>query len=195
MKPTLTERLLLRAPLDADLPALLEIYGDPATHQYNPAGPLESAEAAGHLLWRWQLHWARHGFGIWVVALRDAPETVIGFGGVAFAGTDSSPRLNLRFRPTAWGQGYASELAQAALQLAFDLRGATEVKAVVAPDNVPARTLLARLGMQETGQVQDYPWLPANLRYSLTAADFVSAQRPGLDASQQMLHQAPRLAA
>ncbi|RBB92607.1 GNAT family N-acetyltransferase, partial [Pseudomonas sp. MWU12-2115] len=36
------ERLLLRAVMEADVHALFDIYGDPATNLYNPNGPYPS---------------------------------------------------------------------------------------------------------------------------------------------------------
>jgi [ribosomal protein S5]-alanine N-acetyltransferase len=168
----LTARLCLRAPTAADLDALFEIYADPATQRFNPAGPLASREAAGHLMWRWQLHWAQHGFGIWVVCQREAPEQVLGFGGLSWREYGDTRRLNLgfRLRPSAWGQGLATELGQAALALAFEELDQAAVYALVRPDNLPSRKTLAKLGLQPVGELQDFPWLSPSSVYCLARA-------------------------
>ncbi|PHV11947.1 GNAT family N-acetyltransferase [Chitinimonas sp. BJB300] len=160
-----TDRLYLRAPTAADLAAVFEIYGDPATHRYNPAGPLTSRDAAGHMLWRWQLHWAQHGFGMWVVCKRGEPETVLGFGGLSWRPYGGVERLNLgfRLRTATWGQGIASELGRAALDLAFGQLEESAVYALVRPENTPSRKVLAKLGLQEVDSLSDLPWLPASL--------------------------------
>lgn len=164
-----TDRLLLRAPTDADLDAVFAVFSDPATQRHNPAGPMESREAAGHLLWRWQLHWAQHGFGMWVVCRREAPEQVLGFGGLSWRDYAGEQRLNLgfRLRPAAWGRGLATELGQAALALAFGELGQDEVCALVRPDNLASRRVLEKLGLRGVGELSDFPWLPASLVYRL----------------------------
>ncbi|MGQ5523736.1 GNAT family N-acetyltransferase [Chitinimonas sp. PSY-7] len=164
-----TERFYLRKPKESDLAAVFEIYGNPATHRYNPAGPLTTHEAAGHMLWRWQLHWAQHGFGMWVVSRRDDPETVLGFGGLSWRTYGDEERLNLgfRLRPDAWGQGIALELGRAALDLAFQQLDEAAVYGLVRPENEPSRKVLAKLGLHEVDSLQDFPWLPASLVYCL----------------------------
>lgn len=162
-----TERLILRAPTEADREAVFEIFGDPATNRHNPAGPLRDRDAAADLLWRWHIHWAQHGFGLWIVALKDAPETVIGIGGLSWRDYGGEQKLNLgyRLRPSAWGQGIATELGRYALGVARRWLGAREVHAIVRPDNLPSRRVLAKLGMQPAGELRDFPWLPASEVY------------------------------
>lgn len=166
-----TERLLLRAPVASDVAALYEIFGDAATCLHNPAGPLASPEAAADVLWRWQMHWARHGFGLWVICQRDAPQVVLGFGGLSWREYGQQQRLNLgfRFRPSAWGQGYATELGRMALAMAFDTLGATEVCGLVRPGNTGSRRVLEKLGMLPHGELRDFPWLDASLVYRIPA--------------------------
>ncbi|QDQ28134.1 GNAT family N-acetyltransferase [Chitinimonas arctica] len=166
-----TEHLILRAPTGADLAAAFEIFSDPATCRHNPAGPLRSMDAAADLLWRWQMHWVRHGFGFWVVCRREAPEEVLGFGGLSWRNYGDKNRLNLgfRFKAEAWGRGFATELGQAAIQLAFSELGEDEVWAMADTDNLAAQRLIAKLGLAPAGLVQAFPWLPATPAYRLAA--------------------------
>lgn len=57
--------------------------------------------------------------------------------------------------PENWGQGYATEAARGAIELAFD-RGLEEVLAVVRPDNVASIAVCRRLGMEELGRTDRY---------------------------------------
>lgn len=154
---TETERLLLRAPRPDDLDAVLEIHGDPATNRFNPAGPLRSREEAQRRLSSWIEHWEEHGFGYWAVAEKARPDRVIGFGGIVFKEIAGERLTNLyfRFRPEAWGKGYAGEMAEAARRLGFEILGLREIAATVRPSNAPSIRVLERLGMVRKGEIED----------------------------------------
>lgn len=48
----------------------------------------------------------------------------------------------------AWGQGYATEAARAALDDVFSRAGLTEVVSYTAPDNVRSQRVMAKLCLQ-----------------------------------------------
>ncbi|MEY9878456.1 ribosomal-protein-alanine N-acetyltransferase [Streptacidiphilus sp. MAP12-33] len=154
-----TARLhLLRLAAD-DLDAVAAIHGDPETNRYNPDGAA-SFETCARWLARWTGDWEREGFGYLGVVTREAPDHVIGVAGlkvasIAMPHDTSFDALNLyyRFRPTAWGQGYAAEAAEAALAHARPLRPDLPVCALIRADNAPSRRLAARLGLRESGEV------------------------------------------
>lgn len=165
-------RLQLRAPVEADLDSVLAIHADPIAHRFSPGAPMASREAAAALLQDWVQHWQQRGWGYWAIALREAPDEVLGFGGLRHGGAASAtaPHLYFRFRPRAWGLGYASEMGLAALQLAFEHLQVPRVQAIVRPANVPSRRTLERLGLHLTGSVADVPGEPASLVYEIQAA-------------------------
>jgi [ribosomal protein S5]-alanine N-acetyltransferase len=154
-----TDRLLLRRPTDDDLEALFAIYGDPATNTFNPFGPHASIEQSKSVLDAWLKHWEERGFGQWAIATRATPEEVIGFGGVAFRLYVDQPALNLGYRlaTPAWGQGYATEVADAALRHGHDDLGYLKVNAIVRPVNQPSIRVLEKIGMRRVGQLDDVP--------------------------------------
>ena len=170
---TQTARLLLRRPTHTDLPALYAIHSDPETNRYNPSGP-DTQESAERKLRTWNEHWETHGFGYWAICLTEAPAQAIGIGGIMHRDVGDRAGLNLyfRFAPQAWGKGYAGEMAQAALQLAFDTLGAAEVLAKVRPANLPSRKALERLGMVEIDVTHDVPDAPPSLIYRLAATQY-----------------------
>jgi len=163
--------LVLRPPVQADLQALFEIHGDPRTNRFNPHGPMQSLQAAQALLDRLGAHWAEHGFGYWMVALRAAPERALGIGGLIEKEVPGCQGLNLyyRFRPEAWGRGLASAMGRRAIAFADTVLGRRhDVFARVRPDNQPSIRVLERLGLVQVGLTQDEaPPLPPSLLYRL----------------------------
>ncbi|MBN2990544.1 GNAT family N-acetyltransferase [Pseudomonas cedrina subsp. fulgida] len=157
--PIAPSRLIYRPPHPADVLRLFEIFGDPQTNLFNPAGPMASLDAAQRLLDRWLEQWTAHGYGWWAIARAQAPQSIIGFGGIAPLDYLAERRINLgyRFAAQAWGQGYATELGRHALTLAFDTLGLPEVFGLVRPDHTASIRVLEKLGMQPFGLLDDVP--------------------------------------
>ncbi|MBP2476823.1 RimJ/RimL family protein N-acetyltransferase [Crossiella equi] len=148
-----TERLLLRPPTDADLPAVLEIHRDPATNEFRKVpSPARVAEQ----LAEWRRTWAEHGYGYWLVTDRATGEAV-GVGGLEPHELEGAPAHNLyyRFRPSAWGRGYATEMARAALSWAESATGLRVYVATV-PANSRAISVARKLGMVRVGTTDSY---------------------------------------
>jgi len=154
-----TARLLLRPPEPGDLPCLYAIYGDPATNTFNPAGPLTDIDQARTLLQGWREQWRDKGIGPWAIALRSAPDKLIGFGGISSHGYLGVERINVgyRFDRAAWGAGYATELGAAALAFGFDECRLPEIFALVRPAHLASIRVLEKIGMQRFATLDDVP--------------------------------------
>jgi RimJ/RimL family protein N-acetyltransferase len=148
-----TERLLLRLPEEVDLDAVVEIYADPRTSALSPLRPLEDEDEARALLSGWRRHWRRFNHGTWAIEALAVPGRVVGFGGVTrrdFEGEDL-PNLWYRLAPGAWGQGYATELARAALADVRGRVGLGDIHAIALPGNLASIHVLEKLGMRRNG--------------------------------------------
>ncbi len=162
-----SDRLLLCVPTtDPDVAdAYFAIHGDPATNVHNPAGAMVDPGTAAPVLDIWRRHWREEGFGYWVVRSPQDGQ-VLGFGGVRPVVQDEDfVNLYYRFRPSAWGKGYATELGRAALALAAKAAPGTPVVALIRPRNEPSIHVAQRLGMRLEGEVQRQ--LGMYLRYSI----------------------------
>ncbi|SDM98674.1 GNAT family N-acetyltransferase [Allokutzneria albata] len=139
-----TDRLVLRRPTAADLTAMVEIHSDPETNRFNPLGPADEARATRDLM-SWLAHWAVHGFGY--CAITEPSGFVVGFGGLRTHVFEDEPVLNLyyRFRPSAWGKGYAPEMARAVVDWAREHRP-EPVLIFTKSDNAPAIRVAEKIG-------------------------------------------------
>lgn len=160
---TRTERLLLRAWRDSDLPALAALNADTEVMRYFPA-PLDGEQSA-QLLTRMREHMDEHGFGFWALERRDNGE-MIGVTGLAQVSFEApfvpAVEIGWRLARAHWRQGYASEAARAALAVGFEQLGLDEVVSFTVPTNQPSQAVMRAIGMcrDETGDFL-HPKMPA----------------------------------
>ncbi|MER6578162.1 GNAT family N-acetyltransferase [Nonomuraea sp. NPDC001023] len=155
-----TERMVLSRIRPEDLEAVHEIHSDPRTNVYSSAGPTVDLEASRVMLDLWLADWEERGIGYWAARLTDGPQ-VLGVGGLRHAALDGEDVLHLyyRFRPTAWGHGYAVELARAALRVGRDLG---PVVALIGDGNEPSRRVAEKAGLHRERTIP-YGGVPSDL--------------------------------
>ena len=139
-----TERLLLR-PLEwADREAYAAFRFHPEVAKWlSPADrdPLAAAEAT---IARFRSSWNTRGYAPWGV-FREG--RLIGQCGLNFVPEFEETEVLWALHPDAWGQGYATEAARAALKLGFETIGLSLIFAVTKPDNVASQAVMKRLGL------------------------------------------------
>lgn len=127
-------------------------------------GPIDRA-ASDSKLDRYAAAYAKHGFGRMAVEAQD--DAFLGYVGVmpAFPGHPLGEHFEAGWRlsRTAWGQGYASEAARAAIDDALARPGVAEVLAYTGPENSRSQAVMARLGLRRDADrdfTAEYPDTP-----------------------------------
>ncbi len=107
---------------------------------------VESDEVADRI----ESNFAKHGFGLYALELRETDE-LIGFTGLAVPAFDAPfmPCVEIGWRLAFehWGRGLATEAARAALQSGSEGLGLKEIVAFTVPANARARRVMEKLGM------------------------------------------------
>lgn len=142
-----TARLRLRAPRLSDFDAWSEILTGPAAPHLG--GPftrdgsfIEFLASCGT--------WLLRGHGPWTVEPKSGGD-VLGFVLLGFEPGDAEPELGYLFRPSAEGQGFATEAVQAARTHAFTALGLDRVVSYIAPENAASARLAHRVGAVRDG--------------------------------------------
>jgi len=150
-----TPRLHVRALSPDDANVLLSILGDAeATRYYKSGKPWDRAEVERLL--------ASYPFadpriisepGI---ALLKTTGAIIGYGGVGYLQRDGNTAdLLFILKPAYWGQGLASELAEAAVATAFQRPEIATIYAIVHPLNQASARVLAKSGLRQEGYLAE----------------------------------------
>ena len=143
-----TARLILRPWTDGDRAPLAAMHADPEV-MWDQGGPIDRA-ASDAKLNRYQAAIDTLGFGRW--ALEDAEGTFVGYTGVTLArpGHVLGAHLEVGWRlvRAAWGCGYATEAARAALDHVLAMADVDEVLSYTASDNLRSQAVMARLGLR-----------------------------------------------
>ena len=165
-----TERLILRQWQPSDFAIFAEMNADAEVMQYFPK--LLSPKLSDIIANKCQQLIEDKGWGFWAVSLKEN-NTFIGFVGLNETHADMSfaPCVEIAWRlhKDYWGQGYATEAAQAALKFAFEVLALEEVVAFTAVINKPSQRVMERIGMIDT---QDNFYHPA-LEHSHPLAEHV----------------------
>ncbi|MEV4510309.1 GNAT family N-acetyltransferase [Dactylosporangium sp. NPDC049525] len=152
-----TERLVMRRWQESDRAPFAELNADPETMRFFPA-PLDRA-VSDALIESIETRFDRQGFGFWALevaatgafigltGLNPLPDGVPGAGGL---------EVGWRLARHAWRHGYATEAARAALGVAFDQLGRSEIWSLTAVLNEPSQAVMRRLGLTEAARF-DHP--------------------------------------
>ena len=178
-----TARLRLRPRTSADLAANLAMDLDPEVQRYIFLhGAPDPATHRAELIRRIAAGGSEPG-GLWVVEWCQQPG-FLGWCGVFPLEDSGLIELGYRFARSAWGQGVATEAAQAVLEHGFRTLGFDPIVAVTHPENRASQRVLEKLGFRAEGFRRYYRLDLAF--YTLSAADYVRSnpteRRPSSEA-------------
>lgn len=156
----LTERLRLRRWRPDDRAPFAAMNADPEVMRYFP-GPLSAADSDA-LADRLESGFEEQGFGLWAVERLDAGE-FIGFTGLTQMHPGSpgagGVEVGWRLSASAWGRGFATEAARAAVVDGWERWGLERIWSWTAVLNTPSQAVMRRLGMHEHARSM-HPDLP-----------------------------------
>jgi RimJ/RimL family protein N-acetyltransferase len=143
-----TERLLLREWQEGDREPFAAMNADARVveHLTRSMDRVESDALVDRIIG----HWSSEGHGLWAVETK-ADGGFIGFVGLTppnfTAPFTPCVEIGWRLTPAAWGHGYATEAARAALVFGFERLGLDEIVSFTVPANVRSRAVMERIGM------------------------------------------------
>jgi len=145
-----TARLRLRRLRPADEAALIALDSDPAVMRYvgSPPGVRTHDETVERVRQRIEADHDERGW--WAVEGKDG-DTFHGLGLLLPMPAGGDVEVGYRLARRSWGQGIATEAASALVDHAFARLALPRVVAVVYPDNLPSRRVLAKLGFTPNG--------------------------------------------
>jgi RimJ/RimL family protein N-acetyltransferase len=140
-----TERLLLRPLAPADAQAYAAMRYHPEVARWLPPASADSVEAASASIERFAASWRERGYAPWGLFLEGG---LIGHGGLNHVPEFQATEVLWALHPDAWGRGYATETARAALTFGFATLGMETIFAITMPDNLPSQAVMRRLGLR-----------------------------------------------
>ena len=187
MTQMLTDRLVMRRWRDSDRTPFAALNADPDVMRYFPSALDPIASDA--LIVRIETGFERNGYGLWAIELRSTG-SFIGFTGLSLvpfeAAFTPAVEIGWRLARAAWGYGYASEAATAALDSAFGPLGLHDVVSFTTATNERSRAVMRRLGMSHSSEDDfDHLALPIghplrpHVLYRLSARDWQLGRSSG----------------
>ena len=179
-----TDRLILRDWQDRDRIAFHAINTDPRVMRF--LGPLMTLEDVDALIVRMQQMQEGLGHCFWAVE-RKEDGRLIGWCGL-IRGAQNTPiadclEVGWRLSFDMWGQGYAQEVASAAIQWGFQHFSDDSIWAITVDENERSWGLMERLGMTRHVELGfDHPNVPEgsplkrHVTYSIDRGSWAAAQ-------------------
>ena len=148
-----TERLLLRAFASADLDAYAALCADAEVMRFIGTGGTLDRDMAWRHMASFLGQWPLRGYGVWAIE-RLSDGALIGRTGFLHPAGWPGTELAWTLARGAWGQGYAFEATQAAMQFGRRHLGVGELISLIRENNVRSIALAQRLGARNEGVIE-----------------------------------------
>jgi len=146
-----TPRTELTSWLPGDVDDLLDVHSDPVTMRFVRHGRPETRDETAALIDDYIDEHARRGWTKWRIANHDAH--LIGRAG--FGADGSGRELGYTLHRDQWGQGLATEVAEALVRWHRDHAPEVPLHAYAAVGNAASQRILTKIGFQPVG-VRDH---------------------------------------
>ena len=146
-----TERLSLRRFVPADFEWLCQLYADPEVTRY--LGGLQTPERVQEMLrTRFLEYYDLHpGLGIWLTVER-ATGSRVGFHLLNHIRGESIIQTGFTLAKSAWGQGFATEMASAVLRYGFVELKLPRIAGMASLKNLASQRVLQKIGLERRGE-------------------------------------------
>jgi ribosomal-protein-alanine N-acetyltransferase len=142
-----TQRLNLRELNELDAPFILELLTDPSfLENIGDRGVSDLDSALNYIRTGPGDSYARNGYGLWLVELKDSGIPV-GTCGLIRRDTLPAADIGYAFLPRYWGHGYAVEACAAVRDHALRTLAMPQLLAIVSPGNDASIKVLERIGL------------------------------------------------
>ncbi len=149
-----TKRLILRKFTLEDAPFFIELVNTPAWLQFIGDRNVHTVEEAENYLRNGNLKsYVEHGFGFYLVAIKESNEA-IGMCGLVKRDSLEDIDIGFAFMPNSIGKGYGYEAASATLDYALNILKLGRIVAIVDPQNASSIALIKKIGLKYEKMVQ-----------------------------------------
>jgi ribosomal-protein-alanine N-acetyltransferase len=143
-----TERLLLRHLSIEDADFILELLNEPSFIRNIGDRGIRTLDGANSYILNGPVaSYAKNGFGLYLVKLKETNESV-GMCGLIKRDTLEDVDIGYAFLPKFWSKGYAVEAAQAVKEYAREQIQLNRIVAIVDPQNQGSIRVLEKIGLQ-----------------------------------------------
>jgi len=143
-----TPRLLLRQAVRGDAAFMLELMNEPSyIDNIGDRGVRTVAHATHYIEEKYLASYERHGFGLYIVELKEE-SCPVGICGLVKRDSLDGPDLGFAYLRRYWSRGFAAEAAGATLEQARRSLKLRRLYGVVSPKNARSIRLLERLGFR-----------------------------------------------
>lgn len=165
---------------ESDRAPFAALNADPVVMEHFPA--LLSNLESNVMVDRIEHGFDEHQYGLWALERRDNG-AFLGFTGLMYAEFDvhflPGVEIGWRLAQHAWGQGFATEAAAAALWFGFEQCKLDEILSFTSISNRPSQRVMQRIGMtRDRGNDFEHPAVPegspirSHVLYRLAKADW-----------------------
>lgn len=144
-----TTRLVLREMEMIDAPFFFKLNENPNVTRYTGDAAFKNIQEAEAITKYVIEQYNQFGYGRWMV-LEKQTNKPMGWCGLKYHPEENFVDLGYRFLEEYWGNGYASEAAQACLYYGFTKLNLERVVGRVSKDNIASVKILQKLNMQPT---------------------------------------------